>query len=411
MKTNRYLGSILILIGTTIGAGMLALPLISATTGFILTSILLSLVWALMAATGLLVLEANLVFSTESCSFSTMAAKALGPIGKYVAWISCLLLLYSLTAAYTAGAASLLSNLFNILFAIKVPSWVNAILFVTVLGSTVFWSTKAVDYANRSLLSIKGILLIGSLIFLAPHVNFLTLLSDQSPHSAKYLWQAAPIFLCAFGYHAVIPSLRIYLGDEVKQLKSIIIWGSAIPLFFYLLWLATTLGIIPLIGNHSFIAITKNNGSVGEFIQTISFFADNNLFTAFINGFANIATTTSFLGVSLGLFDFLADGFKRSNTRYGRFQTTLLTYIPPTIFALFYPQGFVIALGYAAIFVAILEVILPGLIVYQLRKNATLTFPYQMWGGNLLLWLIVVIGALFIIIQIMASLNLLPAIR
>lgn len=63
----------------------------------------------------------------------------------------------------------------------------------------------------------------------------------------------------------------------------------------------------------------------------------------------------NFLGVSLGLFDFLADGFKQSNTHGGRFRTALLTFVPPFMFAILYPQRFILALGYAAIFVAILE--------------------------------------------------------
>lgn len=59
------------------------------------------------------------------------------------------------------------------------------------------------------------------------------------------------------------------------------------------------------------------------------------------------ALATSFLGVALGLFDYLADLFQRSNTAAGRLQTGAITFPPPLAFALFYPRGFVMALGYA----------------------------------------------------------------
>ncbi|EPY7926284.1 aromatic amino acid transport family protein, partial [Klebsiella pneumoniae] len=54
---NRTLGSILIVAGTTIGAGMLAMPLAAAGVGFTVTLGLLFTLWALMCYTALLLLE------------------------------------------------------------------------------------------------------------------------------------------------------------------------------------------------------------------------------------------------------------------------------------------------------------------------------------------------------------------
>ncbi|MGC6744771.1 aromatic amino acid transport family protein [Escherichia coli] len=48
-----------------------------------------------------------------------------------------------------------------------------------------------------------------------------------------------------------------------------------------------------------------------------------------------LALATSFLGVALGLFDYLADLFQRSNTVGGRLQTGAITFLPPLAFALF----------------------------------------------------------------------------
>ncbi|MDU7762041.1 MAG: aromatic amino acid transport family protein, partial [Enterobacter asburiae] len=54
---NRILGSIFIVAGTTIGAGMLAMPLSAAGVGFGMTLLLLGTLWALMCYTALLLLE------------------------------------------------------------------------------------------------------------------------------------------------------------------------------------------------------------------------------------------------------------------------------------------------------------------------------------------------------------------
>jgi len=404
---GNFIGSILILTGTAIGAGMLALPMISAPSGFINASVMIICIWALMTITALLLLEVNLAFKPPHNNYATMAYQTLGRPGQIIAWITCLLLLYSLAAAYISGNSSLLTNLLNKLH-VPTPSWINALLFTCVFGTAVFWSTHAVDLLNRWCISIKGLLLVAALILLAPHIKLIHLINSQT--SYKYLWAAAPIFLTSFGFHTVIPSLSSYIGPKPKLLKWIIIIGAGIPMIIYILWLTTTLGILPLLGQNSFHEIAKHGDSVSYLVNSINFFAHSRFITALVNGFANIAMTTSFLGVSLGLFDFLADGFNRSNTHSGRFQTALLTFAPPLIFAWFYPKGFILALGYAAIFVAILEIIIPALMVYQIRRSQVLNSPYRLFGGNLLLIIIFLCGSALIILQLLGIFNFLPKI-
>ncbi len=63
--------------------------------------------------------------------------------------------------------------------------------------------------------------------------------------------------------------------------------------------------------------------------------------------FSNFAVASSFLGVTLGLFDYLADLFGFDDSAMGRFKTALLTFIPPMIGGLVKPDGFLYAIGYA----------------------------------------------------------------
>jgi tyrosine-specific transport protein len=407
-NNNKFIGSILIIIGTSIGAGMLAIPIISAASGFCLSALLLIAIWSLMTLTGLLVLEVNLALPDSNNNFSSMAAETLGIGGKVTAWLSCLLLLYSLTAAYIAGNASLLTVAFDFID-IAIPTWVNALLFIFILGGAVFWSTQAVDYLNRGLISVKGGLLVLVLVLLMPHIDLVNIISGQIPGQGKFLLAVAPIFLCSFGFHTVIPSIRSYMGKDSRMLKMVIIYGTTITLAIYLFWLLASLGTVPLKGVHSFASIAASSeGSVGAFIKSICILADNRWVTAGINGFANIAMTTSFLGVTLGLFDFLSDGLNLPATRAGRGKAAVLTFVPPLIFALFYPKGFMLALGNAAIFVAILEIILPVLMIYKLRKDKSLNSTYRVWGGTTLLVLVFIVGVVIIALQIMHDLNLLP---
>lgn len=395
MDINKLIGSILIIIGTMIGAGMLALPMISAEVGFAIAAMMLVVIWAIMTTTALLTTEVNLAFEAYANSFGTMAFRTLGIGGKVISWLCTLLLLYSLTAAYISGSTSLLSNVAELVIHTKTPSWLNALVFIVFMGGAVFWSTKSVDYCNRFFISLKGLVLIIIFVLLFPQVNFVNLIRESC--SNQNWISMVPIFLCSFGFHPTIPSLSTYIGRKPRELKFAIICGSGIALIIYLLWLFITIGIIPLIGKYSFTTIGQ---SVGSLVKTICIIINNKSVTVGINIFSNIAMTTSFLGVTLGLFDFLADGFKRSNTRFGRLQTACLTFIPPFVFALYFPEGFVLALKYAAFFAIVLVVILPALMAYKLRNDANLSSPYRVFGGKYLLFFIMLIGVLMLFISI-----------
>lgn len=408
MNTSKFIGSIMILIGTTVGAGMLQLQTISSPAGFILASILMIFMAFFSIITGLMVIEVNLALPSDACSFSSMTEQTLGNFWKAITWIVYLFLLYSITWAYIAGGASLITIAIESALNIKIPSYVNAAAFTLILGSSVLLGTKTVDYFNRGLISFKGLLLLIALVLILPKININNLIVAHSIEQAKYLWVAAPIFLVSFFYHSVIPSLRIYTGDKPHVLKHIVIFGTIFTLIIYLLWLVATLGTVPLIGNNSFTSLVKNNGSVGEFIQIMTTIINNKWIASSINCFSSVALTTSFLGVTLGLFDFLADGFKISNTRSGRLKTAFLTFVPPLMLAILYPKGFGLALNYASIFVAIIAFILPSLMIYRLRKNPNLKSPYRMFGGNALFALIFLIGIILLALPILSNLNLLP---
>lgn len=83
--------------------------------------------------------------------------------------------------------------------------------------------------------------------------------------------------------------------------------------------------------------------------------------------------------------------------------TALLTYTPPLLFALFYPQGFIMALGYAAIALVILALFLPVALVISARKTKKGS-EYQVIGGNSALIAVVAFGVLIIASQIISSL-------
>ncbi|MGE3921111.1 MAG: aromatic amino acid transport family protein, partial [Gammaproteobacteria bacterium] len=96
---SKLIGGILLIVGTSIGAGMLALPVATAPGGFLGAAILLLACWLLMTFSALVILEVNLWLPPDS-NIVSMAQKTAGRFAEVLAWVVYLLLLYSLISAY-----------------------------------------------------------------------------------------------------------------------------------------------------------------------------------------------------------------------------------------------------------------------------------------------------------------------
>lgn len=397
---NRTLGSVFIVAGTTIGAGMLAMPIAAAGNGFMASLSMLLVLWALMCYTALLLVE---VYQHESheTGIGSVAQRYLGSGGKFITGFSMMFLMYALTAAYVSGAGEIITSNLNSSLAIEMADWMGIVLFTVIGGGVVCFGTSSVDFINRILFTAKIVFLVIILALMIPHVEQQNLLS--APTEKVLILSAIPVFFTSFGFHGSVPSIVKYMGGDVKKLRIIFIIGSAIPLIAYILWQIATLGSI---GTTTFVGILAENAGLNGLLDAIKNVAQSERTELVAQMFMSLALATSFLGVALGLFDFLADLFKRQDNASGRLQTGILTFAPPLVFALFYPKGFVMALGYAAIALSILALLLPSAMAFKSR--ALNQRKYQVLGGGLGLSLVFICGIIVIGVQLGIVFNILP---
>jgi tyrosine-specific transport protein len=372
---HRLIGGILLVAGTTIGAGMLALPIVTGFAGFWPSMALFIIYWLYMTFTAFLMLEVNL-WMEEHTNLITMARRTLGRGGKIVSWIIYLFLLYTLTTAYLAGGGPILIEMFESATGWQLPAWTNPFPLLILFGFFVYQGARSVDYVNRLLMLGLAISYVCMVIFLAPHV--------QGPLLAHThwdaVWIAVSIVSTSFGFHIIIPTLTDYLHRDVKQLRLVLIIGSLIPLIVYISWELLTLGIIPLQGP-SGLAEGFQNGLDGATLLGMYLGKTELSFLARL--FSLFAIVTSFLGVSLSLRDFLADGLKIQKTTRGRLILYLLTFVPPLVITLADPRAFLNALEYAGAFgVVTLLGLLPVLMVWRGRYVQHRTGEFRTPGGQ-----------------------------
>ncbi|MBP3141756.1 aromatic amino acid transport family protein [Aliivibrio fischeri] len=390
MKT-KVLGSSLIIAGTTIGAGMLALPLVSASLGFFTASLLMIGIWAIMSYTSLLMLEVH-QYGEQSATLHSLAHQFLGKHGQKVATFSMLFLFYALCAAYIAGGSEQFHSKLNELLPFELSNFTSTIIFTCIVATIITFGTKTVDIINRGLFTLKLVMLVSILFFLTPSITGEYLLA--LPVEQGVFITALPVIFTSFGFHGSIPAIVNYLELDVKKIKISLLVGSSLPLIVYLFWQGMTLG---LLSQNEFGQINGLNQFITEIQSTIA----HQFIQQALSLFADLALLTSFIGVSLGLFEFLRDSSKK--WQQSSIVTALLTYTPPLLFALFYPQGFIMALGYAAIALVILALFLPVALVISARKTKKGS-EYQVIGGNGALLLVVAFGVLIIMSQLFSSL-------
>jgi len=389
MSLKNAIGGVALIAGTAIGAAVLALPIITAHLGFAQTIAIYCTCWFFMTLGALYLLEANLLVGYGT-NLISMAEATLGQFGKYFTWGIYLILLYALTAAYLSGVGAWIQQGFELIHVSLNPFGCASV--ATFLTMIVIWlGTAVTDWVNRFLV----IGLIGAfailLFIVSEHIQFELLFIQNNTFDLSPI----PIIITAFGSAIVIPTLTEYLHGKPKQLLYVVLIGSVIPLLVYIIWEFVILGIIPVSGNPGLLQIQQHGHPVTDVPAALQALLQNRIITKASTYFSIFALITSLLGVCLSLFDFLADGLHLHKTIRSRILLTLITFVPPLCFIIFYPHGFTVALSFAGIFVAILLGILPAVMAWQGRYHLKQEKPLQIIGGK---FLIIVTIAFFLFV-------------
>jgi len=385
-KSGTIFGGALLVAGTSIGGGMLALPILTSLGGFVPSLLIYLCCWIFMACTGLLFLEISLWLHKEA-NIVSMADYTLGKFGRLAAWVIYLFLFYCLTLAYIVGSGNLVVDFFHN----SIPAWLGSVIFVALFSPFVFAGAKVVGKLNIFLM--MG--LVGSfLIFVWVGYSFV------NPEYFKHKdWSlsilALPVSFTSFAYQGIIPTLVHYMDYNPRKTRYAILIGSFIPLVIYVIWQWLILGIVPTFGPGGLAeALEKGQNAV----EPLNNFIRNPKIYLVGQYFAFFALVTSFFGVTLGLLDFLADGLGMKKNTFNKLLLCFLVFIPPLIVACMYPHIFLKALDYAGGFgCALLLGLMPILMVWAGRYRLGLESDYSLPGGRpvllvLLAFVIFVLG-------------------
>jgi tyrosine-specific transport protein len=386
---GHVLGGTLLIAATTIGVGMLGLPVATGPGGFFPSTIVYLVTWVFMLATGLLVLEVC-SWMPKDANFITMTKKLLGPVGKNLCWALYLFLFVTAMIAHVAGGGGILSEITGG----ALPKWGSMIVYVIIFSPIVYLGTHSVDRINLLLMLGVGISYVLFITAAAPHIDF-TMLSYANWGKA---WFALPVLFTAFTYQLIIPTLVTYMEKNIKKVRLAIILGTTLPLIVYLIWEMVILGIVPIDGVGGLLeAKAKGDTAViplKEYLKNPRIFDIGKWFAFF-------TLTTSYIALALAFLDFLADGLKVKKEGWKKLALCLGIFGLPTTISLIYPGIFIKALEYAGgISCAVLFGLFPPLMVWMGRYVKKYERADQLPGGKSLLGLLILFVSLEFVLLI-----------
>ena len=401
------LGGTMIIAGTCIGAGMLALPVTSAGMWIYWSVVVLFVTWLLMLLSSQALLEVNLSYEPGD-SFHTLVKDLLGPGWSIVNGLSLAFVLYILVYAYVSGGGSIVRQAALGIGWQAPPQIVGGLFFAIVLSACVWWSTWLVD--RLSLIMMIGMVLsyLMSMTGLFSHIKIDVLLGDGGLSSlggySVFIWATLATYLTSLCFHASVPSLVKYFGKDSESINKCLVRGTLIAVFCYLTWLVIIDGVI---SRAQFSGVITAGGNVGDLVAAAGANVDSGFILRMLESFSSLAIATSFIGAGLGLFDYMADLCGFDNSRWGRTKTALVTFLPPTLCGLIWPNGFRAAIGWAGLAATVWSVIVPALMLRAARRRGVNT-GYRTPGGALLVPVLLLYGVVTAVCHVLAVFSILP---
>ncbi|WIA32010.1 hypothetical protein OEZ86_002863 [Tetradesmus obliquus] len=378
-------GSAMLVAGTTIGAGILALPAVTQDAGFLPSAATLSVVCLFSAATGLLVAEVNLAIMRQQgaagLSVITMARATLGEAGALASSAAYVFLHYALLVAYMSKAGEIVAGASGLGL---VPA---AALFSGTFAALCYCSSqKLLDQLNSGLVALVVTSFLGLLVVAAGGVDAGSLTSGGD-------WSAVPATLpvvaLAFVYHNIIPVICNALEGDASKIRTAVLAGLAIPWAMFVTWDGAILGSLDTLRAAARLPVTSlaaatqpiaavqvssletsttNTAAGGASSSSDSsssssssssavvasrvedplaaLSAANPVAAPLIQGFSFLAIATSYIGFILGLTDFLADALALPSGRQAPLPYAI-TLLPPFVVAVTNPNIFLQALDTA----------------------------------------------------------------
>ena len=352
LKTSRltFCEAAMMIVGSTIGSGVLGLAYASRRAGWPVLVIWLAVAALISAVSMLYVAEASLR-TRLPLQLSGLAERYIGKVGSWLLFFAVGATSFCSLIAYTNGCGKILSDLLGISFE------AGSLLFILPAVGVIWFGLKATGVAEKFISSgmIAMLLVLGGASFLSSRVPMGDILYTDWTY-------AMPIFNITVFCYAVqymVPEVARGFSHQPGKLVPSILAGFAISFVI--------LAVVPL---SVFLMLP-----LSEITEVASLSwgraLSHPIFYLLVNVFAFCAMLTSFWVISESFLTNMVDQFKLKNEFHVPTRITMLAFIvlPPFLLAFFGAVSFVNAIFFAGTFGGIIMSILPVFMLQGARRS------------------------------------------
>ncbi|MDR1032235.1 MAG: hypothetical protein LBL30_03905 [Holosporales bacterium] len=392
---QKQIGAILLIAGTSIGSGMIALPMVLAKLGLLPSILVMLIVWLSSYKSALVSVELNLQ-AGAGLALGALGNKFSGRKAEIIGNISLKLLLYSLLAVYVCGMASIgqeiLATYWQINFSfLKLSTWI-AIGTIALLTAPIRW----IDYVNRVFFAVLLVVFLVLLCGIVASVNVsrLPLVIDAQPSSMFFVLS---VVFTSFGFHVIFHTLANYCGLDAKILKRAFFYGSIIPLLVYIAWTYGVLGVLYNANEAFYIQMSAGHKDVGDLIKELSSISNQPNMQILVWILSISAVFTSVLGVGAALtssLDFMLKSRIASDS-IRRVSCSVLAVVPAYLTATVIPNAFIKIFGFAGAILSFIAIFMPVyLFLKMISGRRSVQLFYQELSNKWLFGLLLLFGIL-----------------
>ncbi|MFC4891550.1 aromatic amino acid transport family protein [Pseudofrancisella aestuarii] len=347
---------IFLIIGSTIGGGIVGLPIAAVNLGFLGSLFAIFLVWLIMTITGLCILKISYNLPVEHNTYFTLSTKYLGFKGaKFSVFGSYLLILYLTLAAYISGVSSAIS--LYLLESSNLSYLLSGVILIFILGGITAYNSRLIIKSNVLFVTAKLSLIVVAIFLIFYTTNTVAISINSYPIRSVGALSFLFVLFNAFGYHFIIPSLVKFYDRylSLKTLAFLLIFSTSLIAFIYMAWVLAIFFTIPVDGSYGMLSIYDSENQLVAFNNSISFFTKSNAISNILSAFQLISMVGSFCCISIGVMDALRDAFGQN----AYIKVLVCTYLPPLILMCLSQNMFLIAMSLAGILTFYVEVFVP----------------------------------------------------
>ena len=387
-KEGSVWGSAALVAGTTVGAGVLALPAATVSAGFLPSTAGLLVAWVIMTASGLLIAELTLNrwVATGKPGLGLLELfESLGNPWSTVGSGAYFFLHYAMMVAYIAQGGV------NVEAFLPDDEVSGSVLFAVLTSGSLFLSSSKIIEQTNNLMVLGVAAAFFAIVGVGASSADWSLLVTQADPSAVV--SCFPILLLALVYQNIVPTVVQQLEGDRRKIIVALATGTTAPLVMFIAWNAVVLANVPPgVTDVDPLALLQHDQNMGFLGPLVTIFS-------------TLALLTSIIGFTYGLLDAWTDVFRwrvdqlEGSQKIGLFA---LIYVPPTLMSLANPDIFYQALEYGGAFgVSTLFLILPPLLIWQERyqQNTPLATPPLVPGGKISIAAMLIVAVTLIVQQ------------